>query len=394
MREMEDEANNEVIDLAYEARKLSEDRYERQKRIPWWDQELLQEANILVVGAGTLGNEVCKNLALLGVGNITVIDYDIIEEVNLSRCVLMRSEDKNRNKAEVVAERMMELNRDINVTPLDCDVVYEYGSANYRNFDVVLMTVDNLEARIWINRYCYMWNTPLIDGGLNGLVCSVQVIIPPKTACYECTLSNLDYRNIQSRYSCFGLLRNAPERKIAMVITSSAIAGGLMTQEAVKILHNKVPTLAGKKAIIDGDTEEFDVFSIAKRENCLGHYQIEQNDAIYIEFSNKFTLRELKECVKNVIKDNNFLIEHDRSIIYGGKCPSCGKKREILGLVGKISESEMICDKCGSILDINTSGFLMLDDRTLEEHGVPNNHVLTLHLSDGSFKYIIPEKVK
>jgi len=54
-------------DLDDESRKLSEDRWERQKRISWWGQELLQKANILVVGAGTLGNEVCKNLALLGV---------------------------------------------------------------------------------------------------------------------------------------------------------------------------------------------------------------------------------------------------------------------------------------------------------------------------------------
>ena len=386
--------SNEVVDLEYESQKLSEDRYERQKRISWWDQELLKNSNILVVGAGTLGNEVCKNLALLGVGNVTVIDYDIVEEVNLSRCVLMRSEDNGQNKADVVAKRMKELNREINVTPLNVDVVYEYGSANYRDFDVVLMTVDNLEARMYINRYCYMWNTPLIDGALDGLACSVQVIIPPKTACYECTFSNLDYSIIQNRYSCYGLLRNAPEGKIAMVITSSAIAGGLMTQEAVKILHNIEPTLAGKKALIEGNIDEFGITSIPKRENCLGHYEIKPDEAIYLQYSNKFTLSELKESIRNVIEDDDFQIGHDRSIIYGGKCPSCGKQKEILGLAGKISESEMTCDNCGSILDIDTSGILRLDDRTLEEHGVPDNHVLTLYLTNGRFKYIIPKRVK
>ena len=386
--------SDELVDLEYESQKLSEDRYERQKRISWWDQELLKNSNILVVGAGTLGNEVCKNLALLGVGSITLIDYDIIEEVNLSRCILMRSEDNGQDKADIVAKRMIELNKDVNVTPLNSDVVYEYGSANYRDFDAVLMTVDNLEARMYINRYCYMWKTPLIDGALDGLACSVQVIIPPKTACYECTFSNLDYSNIQSRYSCSGLMHNAPEGKIAMVITSSAIAGGLMTQEAVKILHDVEPTLAGKKAVINGNFNEFDIASIPKRENCLGHYEIEPNETIVLQYSNNFTLRELKESVRNVIEDNNFQIEHDRSIIYGGKCPSCGKQKELLGLAGKTSESEMKCANCGSILDIDTSGFLRLDDRTLEECGVPDNHVLTLHLPKGGFKFIIPEKVK
>ncbi|ODS40010.1 MAG: hypothetical protein A7315_09895 [Candidatus Altiarchaeales archaeon WOR_SM1_79] len=75
--------NNEVIDLT----SLSEDRYERQKRIIWWDQDVLGDAKVLVVGAGTLGNEICKNLALIGVGEIWVVDNDTVEMVNLNRCV-------------------------------------------------------------------------------------------------------------------------------------------------------------------------------------------------------------------------------------------------------------------------------------------------------------------
>ncbi|MCW3129443.1 MAG: ThiF family adenylyltransferase [Methanophagales archaeon] len=383
----------ELLDLELESRKSSEDRWERQKRISWWEQELIQNANILVVGAGTLGNEVCKNLALLGVCNVTVIDYDIIEEVNLSRSVLMRSEDKGKNKAEVVAKRMKELYGDMTVTALNLDVVFEYGSANYKDFDVVLMTVDNLEARMYINRYCYMWNTPLIDGGLNGLICTVQVIIPPKTACYECTFSKQDYMTIKNRYSCDGLRRDAPEGKIAMVITSAAIGAGIMTQEAVKILHGAEPTLAGKKAVIDGNTNEFEVLSVSKRENCLGHYEIEPEEVIYLDYSNKFTLRELKESIRNVIDDDgdDFQIEHDRSIIYGGECPSCGAKKEVLGLAGKTNENEMVCDNCGEILNPDISGFLRLDDRTLAEHGVPDNHVLTLYLNDGGVRYVVPK---
>ena len=384
----------ELLDLEEESRTLSEDRWERQKRISWWEQELLKSANILVVGAGTLGNEVCKNLALLGVGNVTVIDYDIIEEVNLSRSVLMRSEDKGKNKAEVAAKRMKELYSDMTVTALNLDVVYEYGSANYKDFDVVLMTVDNLEARMYINRYCSMWNIPLIDGGLNGLICTTQVIIPPKTACYECTFSKQDYMTIKNRYSCDGLRRDAPEGKIAMVITSAAIGAGIMTQEAVKVLHGVEPTLAGKKAVIDGNTNEFVVLSVSKRENCLGRYEIEPEEILYSEYSGECTLRELKESIGNVIDngDSNFQIEHDRSIVYGGECPSCGAKKEVLGVAGKTSENEMVCDVCGEILNPDISGFLRLDDRTLAEHGVPDNHVLTLYLNGGGIRYVVPKR--
>ncbi|HAV20946.1 MAG TPA: thiamine biosynthesis protein ThiF, partial [Firmicutes bacterium] len=84
---------------------LEEDRYSRLRLIPWWDQSKLKNAKVMVVGAGALGNEVIKNLALVGVGNILIIDMDIIENSNLSRSVLFRAEDCGRLKAEVAAER-------------------------------------------------------------------------------------------------------------------------------------------------------------------------------------------------------------------------------------------------------------------------------------------------
>ncbi len=387
---MEMDSKDEILDLEFELNRLKEDRFERQKRISWWNQETLKNSNILVVGAGTLGNEVCKNLALLGVGNVTIIDNDIIEEVNLSRSVLMRREDKGKNKADVVAERMKELYDEINVIPLHHDVVFDYGSANYKDFDLVIMAVDNREARMHINRYCYMWSIPLINGGLDGLICSVQVIIPPETACYECTFSELDYNIIKNKYSCYGFMRNAPEGKIPMVITSSAIAGGIMAQEAVKILHKVEPILAGKRAVIDGVNNEYNIFSIPKRQNCLGHYNIEPDEMIHLQYSNKLTLCEIKELIENAIDTDDFQIEHDRSIIYGGICSSCGKRKELLGLLGRKKENEVICDICNSILTPDSSGFIKIDSKTLKEHGVPDNHVLTLHLSNG-VRYIVPK---
>src|SRR6516162_3801638 len=80
------------------------DRYARHRLIPWWDQELLSLSKVLVVGAGALGNEVLKDLALLGVGHIMVVDFDVVELSNLSRSVLFSDSDIGRPKAQAAAE--------------------------------------------------------------------------------------------------------------------------------------------------------------------------------------------------------------------------------------------------------------------------------------------------
>ena len=89
-----------------------EDRYTRLRQLGW-DMELLRTASVLVVGAGALGNEVLKNLALLGVGRILVVDMDRIEDTNLARSALFRPGDVGRLKAEVAAERVRDLNPDV-----------------------------------------------------------------------------------------------------------------------------------------------------------------------------------------------------------------------------------------------------------------------------------------
>lgn len=343
----------------------------------------------MVIGAGTLGNEVCKNLALLGIGKITIIDNDIVEQVNLSRSVLMREKDIGCNKADVLADRMKDLYSGSNVTPLNFDVVYQYGSANYRDFDLVLMTVDNLEARIYINRYCNMWGVPLINGGLEGLVCEVQVMQPPHTACFECALSSHDYAEIRKRYSCDGLKRSAPEGKIPMVITSAAIGGGLMAQEAVKLLHGSSSSLGGKRVIIDGNVNDFAVLSVARNANCIGHYNVEINNSIELDYSVDMLLGSFKYQIKDIL-DSEFVVYHDKSILYGGICPSCRVKKELLGPAGMTSEGELFCENCRTFLVPIVYGELKRDDRTLRAHGVPENHVLTIGFPDGQFKYIVP----
>src|SRR2546430_799494 len=93
----------------------ADDRFDRLRRIPWWDQDRLRKAKVLVLGAGALGNEILKNLALMGVGNLFIADIGNVETSNLSRSVLFRERDAGRPKAVVAAETVRDIYPDINL---------------------------------------------------------------------------------------------------------------------------------------------------------------------------------------------------------------------------------------------------------------------------------------
>jgi adenylyltransferase/sulfurtransferase len=118
----------------------TEDRFSRLHMVGW-QPDILQSATVFVAGAGALGNEVIKNLALLGVGSIIIADFDTIDETDLGGY-----------KAEVAAQRAKELNPDISVTWFHGDMSLELGSGLFRRVDVALGCLDNRAARLAINR--------------------------------------------------------------------------------------------------------------------------------------------------------------------------------------------------------------------------------------------------
>jgi adenylyltransferase/sulfurtransferase len=129
----------------------------------------------MVVGAGALGNETLKNLALLGARWMLVVDQDDIAPSNLSRTVLFQPSDIGRRKAQVAAERAQSLCRDAEgtVRALDADLVWDVGLGVFRRVDVILGCVDNDEARLAINRAARAVGVPWINAGMHELTGSV-----------------------------------------------------------------------------------------------------------------------------------------------------------------------------------------------------------------------------
>ena len=221
---------------------INDDRYSRLELITWWDQNILKKANILVVGCGALGNEIVKNLAMLGVGNICVVDMDKVEESNLTRSILFRPEDEGLSKAEVICRRAKEVNDEINIKYFDGNI-FNFGLGVFKDFDLVLGGLDNREARLFINQSCWKINKPWIDGAIEVLTGVARMFIPPDNACYECTMSEIDYKLINKRKSCMLL---GLEEIAAINGRLSIVASGLKKSMPYLFLKSVIISLSNK----------------------------------------------------------------------------------------------------------------------------------------------------
>ncbi len=207
--------------------------------LSWFKKERVKNARVLVAGAGALGNEVVKNLALFGVGHIYVADFDQIEISNLTRSILFREEDaySHAYKADIVAKRAREINPQIEVTPIVGNLFSEVGFGLYRSVDVIIGCLDSRLARYLLNRMAMRAGKSWIDGSIENLTGAVKVY-SPGISCYECGLSRDEFNNIMLRTGCADVVRTQTEHgRIATTPISASIVGALQVQEAMKIIH-------------------------------------------------------------------------------------------------------------------------------------------------------------
>ncbi len=208
---------------------MTEIKYDRQSRIPEWDQKKITNAKVAVIGAGALGNHVCLGLIGLGVGSIKIFDYDEIETHNLNRQSLFRENDIGQNKAEILAELLMERNSSIEIIGIDEKIEEDTIDDIIRDVDVIVDCVDLIYVRYFLNRFCIERNIPLIHGGISWTGGQTG-ILTRKTPCIRCIYPDaLQKEELDNETSC---IRN-PE---ASVVYISQIIAGLMVYNVRQVL--------------------------------------------------------------------------------------------------------------------------------------------------------------
>ena len=325
---------------------LREGRFARLEAIEWWKQSRLRDARVLVVGAGALGNEVIKNLALLGVGHVVVVDMDRVEQSNLSRSVLFRAEDEGKPKAECAARAARNIYPEQKVHPVTGNLLAEVGLGYFRWAEIVIGALDNREARVFVNSACARVGRPWIDGGIEVLHGVVRGFQPPATACYECTMSAVDWELLNRRRSCSLLARRAlAQRGTPTTPTTASIIGALQTQEAVKLLHG-LDAMLGRGFVFDGMSHDSYPVTYPINPDCPWHEPAAEVVACP-ELNADTPLSVVWTTAQKSLGGLDAL-DLARELVERLECPGCGRSETILLPVEKVSEDQARCGHCGA----------------------------------------------
>jgi len=374
------------------AQEVREDRYSRLGLIPWWDQNKIRETKVLVIGAGALGNEILKNLGLLGFRDIVVMDLDRIEESNLSRTVLFRSENVGEFKANAAARSVEALNGESNVRAMVGNVMHDCGLGLFSWSDVILAGLDNREARLWINRCAWKMNRPWIDGAIEGINGVARVFVAGSAPCYECTLGETDWKLLEKRMSCNLLTRESNvEGKVPTTPTISSIIAGIQVQEAVKLIHG-MSTLAGHGFVFEGLNHSSYRVEYTANADCMSHYTLERVVECP-ERASQLTLADLLERGKHDLGAKEVTIEFSRDVVHKLVCSNCRAEEVRFAPAGSISFAQGKCPKDGQMRTVETihgySGSESYGARSLDQLGLPLFDVFTARSAEREIGYLI-----
>jgi adenylyltransferase/sulfurtransferase len=228
------------------------ERYRRQMMLFGEDgQERLKKANIFIAGAGGLGSPVSIYLAVAGVGTITIIDMDVVEETNLNRQILHYDRDIGRKKTTSAEEKLQELNPDIIINAIDKKIDASNAKKLVGNADGIVDAMDNYPTRYLLNDVAIAKQIPFFHGGIRGFYGQATTIIPGTTPCLKC------------------IFPKAPPKEVFPVIgVTAGIIGTIQSNEVIKYLTGTGDLLANRLFIWDGMQSHAEEIRIEKNPSC------------------------------------------------------------------------------------------------------------------------------
>ena len=252
-----------------------DDRHDRTRRF-FGSERLarIRGSRVLVVGAGAVGNEVAKNLALLGVGRLTLVDKDTVERSNLNRCIFFRERDVGRKKVHVVRRALRAAAPETEVVAHAKWIQDAPNSA--WGVDVVALCVDDEFARYYTNARLLggARRVPVVNGAMGRTWAEVRVLVPGVTACLVCLWTEEYARGVlqeEVKADCDAFFERTRERFPSISVLTS-IVGGMAATEVAKLLADApedLPPAMGQMIRYDIREHELTVGDVAANRHCV-----------------------------------------------------------------------------------------------------------------------------
>ncbi len=229
-------------------------RYHRQMILSGWGletQNKLKDARVFVAGAGGLGCPTALNLALAGVGQIRICDFDTVEKSNLNRQFLHAEQSVGTSKAESARKTLSSINSQIRVEAISDKITDKNVDDIVGDAQLIVDCLDNFIGRYALNQCAMRKNIPMVHGAVWGLEGRLTFLYPPATPCLRC------------------IFPKAPaQEELPVVGAASCATGSLQAIEAIKYLSNVGSLLEGRMLILDFSTMHIQELEVAIDHQC------------------------------------------------------------------------------------------------------------------------------
>lgn len=258
-------------------------------------QNKINQAKVLVIGAGGLGCPILQYLAAAGIGTIGIIDFDVVDLSNLQRQVLFGSSSLGKNKALAAKKRLEDLNNSITINAYPKQLTHQNAVELFKQYDIIVDGSDNFETRYLVNDAAIITNKPLVFGAIYKFEGQISVFNYQNGPSYRCLFPTPPEKGTVPNCSEIGVLGVLP-----------GIIGSMQANEVLKMVLGIGQVLSGQLFCYNALTLKTSTLKVSRNQEAINTVLNNQDN-----FSNKKT--KLNNCeleiktvsIKNILSKNN-----------------------------------------------------------------------------------------
>ena len=234
--------------------------YSRQIMLPHFGiegQQKLQDAHVVIMGIGGLGSPAAMYLAASGIGSLTLVDFDKVDNSNLQRQIVHNTDSIGNSKVSSAKDTLLKINPETNIHCIDKQLSREEFELLISDVDCVIDATDNFETRFLINRACVSQQVALVSAAAiqyEGQI-SVFDLKDKDSACYACLYSEAGSENT-----------NCSDNGVLAPVVG--ILGSMQALEAIKLIAGIGETLTNRLMIFDALSMQWRTMKLKKDDHC------------------------------------------------------------------------------------------------------------------------------